>query len=196
MADEQQYLQNNLKAVISRATDKSATGQAFRLGSVFYEERAGKLITHSLALTTDLAKAFLHIKEQTTSSSHSPTAMDIALEEAIFRQPWAREATSRLLFFMLDSQPEYTPALAEKLFRVSHEAARKGIKIIPVVTGNVNKETEFVLRSLAMRTNGSYIFTTNNHTDGKLQHPGNWHLTEGDLKDLLLRQIQQHNEVK
>jgi hypothetical protein len=39
-------------------------------------------------------------------------------------------------------------------------AARKGIRIIPVTCSGIDKGTEFLMRSLALLTNGTYVFLT------------------------------------
>ncbi|MDD4641760.1 MAG: hypothetical protein PHF92_10450, partial [Bacteroidales bacterium] len=36
-----------------------------------------------------------------------------------------------------------------------------GIKIIPITASGIDKETEFLMRLMAMATNGSYVFITN-----------------------------------
>ena len=40
-------------------------------------------------------------------------------------------------------------------------AAEQGIRIIPVASSGVDGETEFLLRSWALMTGGTYIFITN-----------------------------------
>ena len=38
---------------------------------------------------------------------------------------------------------------------------RKGIKIIPITASGIDKEKEFLMRYMAIATNGAYVFSTN-----------------------------------
>ena len=65
-----------------------------------------------------------------------------------------------------------------------------GIKIVPVSASGINKGTEYLLRSFAMATNGTYVFITND------SGVGNEHIeaTVGEyqvekLRDLIARLI-------
>ena len=40
-------------------------------------------------------------------------------------------------------------------------ASKKGIKIIPITASGIDKETEFLMRYMAIATNGTYVFITN-----------------------------------
>lgn len=41
------------------------------------------------------------------------------------------------------------------------EAAEKGIRIVPVAASGVDKSCEYLLRSMALKTGGTYTFLTN-----------------------------------
>jgi hypothetical protein len=195
--DELSYLQNQLKPIINRVKEESTDGLSIQLGSVFSGEHSGKPVNFSFLLTNNLNNAISHIKGQNSGRSNVPSIIDLALEEAVYRQPWSKEAINRLVFLLLDSPFQFNPATVERFTRIASEAARKGIKIIPVVAGSVNKETEFLLRSLAIRTNGTYIFTpTINSPANNLLQASTPDFTPEPLNDLLVRLIGQYNEVK
>lgn len=42
----------------------------------------------------------------------------------------------------------------------------QGIRIVPVASSGVDKETEFILRSFSILTNGTYIFLTDHRGIG------------------------------
>jgi len=61
---------------------------------------------------------------------------------------------------VLDAPPHYTPERCEKIRSLAARAAEKGIRIIPIASSGVDKETEFLLRLLDIYTGGTYLFLT------------------------------------
>jgi hypothetical protein len=199
MSDELYYLQSRLKDIINQVNNKSAADLRIRLGSVFYRGYTDDYITRSFPFTENIGHALSRIREQeATGGDNSPEAIDVALEEAIKRQHWSKEAVSRIIFLLLDTPPRFNPAVISHLTGFAQEAARKGIKIIPVTAGDINKETEFLLRCLAIRTNATYVFTNNHDTStGILPQEADSAAYKGEhLDDLLTRLILAYNEVK
>ena len=48
----------------------------------------------------------------------------------------------------------------ERLQRLILQAAEKGIRIVPIGASGINKSTEYLMRALALGTNGTYTFLT------------------------------------
>ena len=46
------------------------------------------------------------------------------------------------------------------------KASAKGVRIVPVVCSGADKSTEFIMRSLALATNGDYVFLTDESAIG------------------------------
>ena len=64
------------------------------------------------------------------------------------------------MFMILDAPPHHDPQKLKSIQRAVRAASEKGIALIPVVASGINKETEFLMRFMAMRTNGTYVFLT------------------------------------
>jgi len=62
---------------------------------------------------------------------------------------------------MLDAPPHYTSEIKAKINSMAAMASQKGIRIIPVTASGIDKNTEFLMRFLAISTNGTYVFITN-----------------------------------
>ena len=69
-------------------------------------------------------------------------------------------------------------------------AAENGIKLIPITASGIDRETEYLMKQLAMMTNGSYVFLTDDSGIGES------HLTHAipdydveKLNELLIRLI-------
>jgi len=73
---------------------------------------------------------------------------------------WSENTRSKLLFLILDAPAHNKDHNIERLQRLAKEAAKKGIKIIPISGSGINKSGEYLMRSLALCTNGTYLFLT------------------------------------
>jgi hypothetical protein len=68
------------------------------------------------------------------------------------------------MFFVLDAPPHSESEIKGINTRMTETvkmAAEKGVRIIPVASSGVDTETEFLLRSWAVMTGGTYTFLTN-----------------------------------
>lgn len=95
--------------------------------------------------------------------------------------------------FVLDAPPHYTEDVIRDIQTTIKTAAAKGIKVMPITASGIDKKTEFLMCFIAMATNGTYTFITN---DSGI---GNDHIEPsiGDydveyLNDLLVRLILQY----
>ncbi|MNY15240.1 hypothetical protein D3C86_1484430 [compost metagenome] len=83
------------------------------------------------------------------------------MENAIYQQRWSETGTSaKLMFMILDAPPHHDAARVKRIQRSVKEAAARGITLIPVVASGIDKNTEFLMRFMALGTNGTYVFLT------------------------------------
>jgi hypothetical protein len=166
--EEFAYLQKELKGILDKVKNRPDNGPDIRLGSMFYAQHAGKLFISTSPFTSYTLDSPLNFpdNEPHRAATDSLEAIVLALEEAVYRQTWSKDASSRLLFLLLDAPPHHDLSMINRIHRASREAARRGIRIIPVVTGHTNLSSELLLRSMAIRTNGTFIFVTHNPADG------------------------------
>ena len=73
---------------------------------------------------------------------------------------WTTQAKARLLFLILDAPPHENPQVLASLQQSIRQAAAKGIRIIPITASGIDKSTEYLMRSMALATNGTYVFLT------------------------------------
>ena len=64
------------------------------------------------------------------------------------------------MFLVLDAPPHQEDENIKRLQVAITKAAQRGIQIIPVSCSGVDKNTEVLLRSMALATNGTYTFIT------------------------------------
>ncbi len=195
MGDELEYLKVELVDVLSRV--KSANPDAMiRTASVFYRDKGDAYITKISKFTQNTATTIDFIKDQRADGGGDfPEAVHSALETAVDELSWSASARTRLLFLVLDAPPHYETDVIEDIHSANLTAAEKGIKIIPVTASGIDKQTEFLMRFMAVTTNGTYVFITD---DSGI---GNDHLepTVGEyevefLNDLMVRLINHYAE--
>jgi hypothetical protein len=127
-----------------------------------------------------------------------PEAVHSALEEAIFSQKWNENAIARICFLVLDASPHADqPEVIASLQRSLREAARLGIRIVPVTASGIQKDTEFLMKFFGLATNGTYVFLTDHSgVGGKHLEPTSDEYKVEALNDLLVRLITEYTTIK
>ena len=197
MGDEIAYLKNELSDVVIRAGSQLA-GTQIRMSSVFYRDNGDEYLTRPFPFTTNSGSLVNFIKDQNANGGGDfPEAVDQGLEAAIEGLQWSDEAVNRLLFLVLDAPPHDGPEQISRIHKVVVEAQKKGIRIIPVSASGIDKSTEFFLRFLAVSTNSTYIFITDDSGIG-LPHliPTVGDYTVEYLNNLMVRLITKYGTNK
>ncbi|MBC7947903.1 MAG: carboxypeptidase-like regulatory domain-containing protein [Chitinophagaceae bacterium] len=157
MADEIEFLKLELEDVLRKTMDKYRS-LSLKAASVFYRDKGDEYVTRNVAFNEDLLKTINFIKlQRADGGGDTPEAVEDALEAALNLQ-WSATARAKLLFIVLDAPPHQHAK--EKMKTLIVKAAAMGVRIIPIACSGVDKETEFLLRSMALGTNGTYTFLT------------------------------------
>lgn len=195
MGDEIEYLKTELLDVIGRV-QATRPDLDVRMGSVFYRDEGDEYLVKSSALNRDISKTVQYIRKQNADGGGDyPEAVHTALEETL-RQPWSREAVARICFLVLDASPHQRPEVLASLQASIREAARRGIRIVPVSGSGIQKDTEFLMKFFGLATNGSYAFLTDHSgIGGKHLAPTTDEYKVEPLNDLLVRIIAEYVSV-
>lgn len=162
MQDELDFLQAELNGIIYRSK-QIGDRLNFRFANVFYRDvgPGEEYLTRSQGFTRVLSAAVNFISAQRADGGgDTPEAVEVALDSAINYLPWSAEARARIIFLVLDAGPHNTPAVRGKMQSLVRQAADKGIRIVPVAASGIDKATEYLMRTLALGTNGTYTFLT------------------------------------
>lgn len=192
MCDELTYLQKELQDVVERV-EKEYSNSDIRLSVNFYRDEGDDYVVREFPFTDDIDEAVTDLRQQFASGGGDyPEAVTDALDNAINGHKWRSEST-KLMFLVLDA-PNHAED-NEKLHDLLSTASEKGIRIIPVASSGVDTDTEFLCRTMAITTGGTYTFLTNH------SGVGGSHLepTIGDydvemLNDMLVRIIGDYME--
>ena len=160
MGDELEFLKAELNAVMFEASSFD-DGVKYRFANVFYRDRGDEYITRTMQFTQLLSESANFIQKQFAAGGGDfEEAVDEALEEAVVNLTWSAEARARILFLVLDAPPHQDPESKERMLKASKMAAAKGIRIVPIVASGINKSAEYLLRNVALASNGTYLFLT------------------------------------
>lgn len=196
MGDEIRYLQVELLNIIER-TKALNKNQELRLGTVFYRDQGEQYVTRFSPLSKDPNATNKFIREQVASGGGDyPEAVEEALDVAINQLQWKDEATARLLFLVLDAPPHENESALKKMKELTLLAAKKGVRIIPITGSGVDKSTEYLMRALALASNGTYTFLTDDSgVGGKHIKPTTDSYKVEKLNDLIVRLIKQYTTM-
>jgi len=130
--------------------------------TVFYRDEGDEYVIRQSDFTSDIDETISFIQNQSAGGGGDfPEAVHTALDAGINNLQWSASARARIAFLLLDAPPHYRDDVIRDIQASIKTAAAKGIKIIPITASGIDKETEFLMRFLAMATNGTYTFITN-----------------------------------
>lgn len=194
MFDEIDFLKDDLLNIIQRASSGSST--ELRTGALFYRDEGDDYVTKVEDFNKNPENTLKFIKKQQAQGGGDyPEAVHTALEKALQDMSWEEGNHARLAFLLLDAPPHHKQDVIASLQKTIELYAANGIKIIPIAASGVDKNTEFILRLMAIFTDGTYTFITNH------SGVGNDHIepTIGEyqveqLNDLIVRLIEEYTE--
>lgn len=196
MGDELNYLQEELTDVMQKVKD-NYQDLTLNLGSVFYRDHGDEYVTRTSELSSDISKTIHFIQKQSAGGGgDEPEAIDEALEIAVRSMNWSSDARTKLLFVVMDASPHKGVENLNRIRDITIDAAKEGIKIIPLTASGIDKSTEYLMRSLALCTNGTYVFLTDHSGIGNPHlQPTTDKYDVGKLNDLIIRLFDQYISV-
>ena len=194
MGDELEFLKMDLKKVITEV-QKTNNQLKISTATVFYRDEGDEYVVKHSPFTEDINQTTEFISQQRADGGGDfPEAVDKALVQ-LNQLQWQPEARTRIAFLVLDAPPHNKPAVINSIQYSVKTAAASGIKLIPVVASGIDKTTEFLMRFIAMYTNGTYVFITDHSGIGnKHLEPSVGEYQVEKLSDLMVRLIKKYSE--
>ncbi len=190
MGDELNYLQVELRDVIERV-QRRHEDLSLRVSVNFYRDIGDPYVVRSNAFTEDLDLVMAQLqRESAAGGGDYEEAVDQAMIDAIEGHDWRGSARARILFLLLDAPPHATPESLGALHRATALAAQRGVRLIPIGASGIDKDTEFLMRSMDVATGGTYIFLTDDSgVGGAHLRPSVGDFKVEPLNDMLVRLI-------
>ena len=197
MSDEIQYLQAELLDVLKKVENTLDKSTEIRYGSVFYRDHGDQYVTRKFDFSENAESLIGFIKEQSASGGgDTPEAVVEALQLSIDDLKWSAENSTKIMFLILDAPPHLSDQNIKILYDKIKIAAKKGVTIIPLAASDIDKQTEYLMRTFALLTNGTYIFLTNHSGIGNNHiEPTTTAYEVEKLNDLLFRLILQRSTI-
>ncbi len=192
MGDEIDYLKAELKDIIAKIKEKHDEINV-NLGSIFYRDIKDEYIVRTSDLSTEIDETAAFIGNQRAGGGgDNPEAVEMCMQTAVNEISWSERAISRLMFLILDAPPHDKPEVKTKLKEITARAAMAGIRVIPVTCSGIDKSSEYLMRSIALATNGTYVFLTDHSgVGGSHIEPTTDKYDVELLNDLFIRLIDQ-----
>ncbi|MFC4163329.1 VWA domain-containing protein [Epilithonimonas zeae] len=196
MGDEINYLKSELLDVLKKV-ESNLTQTNVRYGSVFYRDNGDEYVTRKFDFSNNSENLINFIKKQDAKGGgDTPEAVVEALDSSIDELAWSNENSTKIMFLLLDAPPHLSDENIERLHQKIKLASKKGITIIPIAASDTDKQTEYLMRTFALLTNGTYTFLTNDSGIGNNHiKPTASEYEVEKLNDLLLRLILQRSTV-
>jgi len=185
MNDEMSFLQKDLSNIIGSVQSWNASLE-IQTAAMVYRDKGDDYVTRISDFTTNLGTTQSFINQQSADGGGDyEEAVHTALEKSLTEMSWQDGCRARVAFLILDAPPHDDEQIKGSIRQSIKEYARRGIRLVPVSASGIDRSTEFLLRYMAMATDGTYIFITD---DSGI---GDSHLepTVGEYEVRLLRDL-------
>ncbi len=194
MGDELSFLKKEIEGVIRRVTEGKSV--QIHLALLFYRDEGDDYVTRSFDFVNvteqdGLTNVVRNLNKQSSAGGGDyPEAVDTALSEAVNMQ-WRSGTSTKLLFHVLDAPYHDSRAYQNRFAQAVKTAAAKGIRIIPVAASGLDTLGQYIMRSAAILTGGTYTFLTDDSGIGNAhEEPEVGGFTVEYLSDMLVRLIE------
>jgi hypothetical protein len=162
MNDEIEFLKNEIKKVVEEVTSENTV--SIRVAILLYkdENELYKTLYSDFTSNIDDQVEFLANKIAYGGGDYEEAVAD-AMEEAV-NKDWILKNSTNILVHFADA-----PCRDEEItdwYNASLELNKKGIRTISVASSGINKKTEYLMRSMTLITNGTYVYLTNDSRIG------------------------------
>jgi hypothetical protein len=197
MGDEIAYLKSEVVDVIRRVKMNNQS-LAIRTASVFYRDFTDDYVTRIFPFGKSLKQNLAFIRNQSAGGGGDfEEAVPEGLEAGIDSLQWSENALARIMFLILDAPPHLTPENIQKLHRLTQKAAQKGIRIIPITASGIDKNVEYLMKTLGVTTGGTYVFLTDDSGIGGSHIKATTEKHEIEhLNDLMVRLIKEATDTE
>ncbi|GAA0402422.1 hypothetical protein GCM10009133_08950 [Cocleimonas flava] len=169
MQDELSYIKSELKSIINRVK-RLHPETSIRYGLIVYRDVGDQYVVRHYKFQNSLSAMETLLKKQNANGGGDyPEALDAAVEKGV-RADWGKGNRARLMFLIADA-PAHINGV-NKAFNAAKIAHQKGIRIYPLGASGVKDEAEYLMRHIALISNGRYQFLTDDSGVGnKHQEP-------------------------
>ena len=146
---------------------------SIRVSVNFYRDEGDEYVVKYFDFRTDIDDCLKIISEQRADGGGDyPEAVHTALENAVNGHQWRNDAI-KICFLVLDAPPHTESEIQginAKIVSSVKDAAAQGIRMVPVLCSGSDDQTEYLCRSFAALTGGTFLFLTDDSGIGFSHH--------------------------
>ena len=187
MSDEIAYLQKDFASIA-----EAVGNDGVEYSANFYRDAGDEYVTKCNSFTSNVGEVQSQLNaEYADGGGDAPEAVADILAETITSNSGWRDGTNKVAFLIYDAPPhEGTEGVLDAAVR---SAAERGIRLVPVVSSNADRDTELFGRALAIMTDGGYVFLTDDSGVGESHlEPIVGDYTVEPLHDIIVRIINEN----
>lgn len=159
MADELEYLKVELEDIV-KSIKSNNSNIPTRVSVNFYRDTEDEYEVRQFPFSDNIDEVAEAIRAQSASGGGDfPEAVHTALDSAVNGHDWNDDSV-KILFLVLDAPPHDDAQIIDSVNKYVAAAAAMGIRIIPIASSGIDKSTEYLLRTMAFTTGGTYTFLT------------------------------------
>lgn len=153
MSDEMLFLQSEFSAIAKEVGTEDTYYSAN-----FYRDEGDDYVTKLNDFTNDVATVQSQINaESADGGGDIPEAVGRIMNETLSNGKWSNDSV-KIAFMIFDAPPHAEDS--DEVAQAVKDAAKKGIRLVPIVSSNTERDTELFARGAAICTGGSYVFLT------------------------------------
>ena len=153
MSDEMLFLQSEFSAIAKEVGTEDTYYSAN-----FYRDEGDDYVTKLNDFTNDVATVQSQINaESADGGGDFPEAVGKIMNETLSNGKWSDDSV-KIAFMIFDAPPHEEDS--DEVAQAVKDAAKKGIRLVPIVSSNTERDTELFARGAAICTGGSYVFLT------------------------------------
>ncbi len=171
MGDEMRYLAKEFDAIVSNV-EKKHPNVDIRFGLTLYRDKGDDYVVKNFKFTSNKNKMKSQLENQSANGGGDyPEVMDEGIEKAL-EASWKAEDGVRMMFVVADAPPH--DEKIKQMVPIIEKAREMGIRIYPLGASGVAEKAEYIMRHLALFTQGRYLWLTddsgvgNSHEEPKV----------------------------
>lgn len=164
MDDEIAYLRSEMASIIERITSDYPE-RTLRVGVVYFQGHGNYNPIASIPLTDDMSAVHKFINKR-TGRGGSDEAIDLAMQTMVDDFEWSDDS-DKIAFLVGDEELDNVEANRKRQRDYTKRCAEKGIKLVPIGCSGMPKSLEYVMRTMALATGGTYLALTDDSGVGK-----------------------------
>jgi len=160
MGDELAYVNAEVQGIVERI--RQANNQvSIRVAATFYRDRGDVYPLQQIDFTNDVGAFNAQMSRiRAGGGGDYPEDVNAGLEAAITRLSWSQGQAVRALVLIADAPPQNYPDEQYTYHHALLDAARRGIRIVPVAASGADRVVEYLFRAMGAFTSTPYIYLT------------------------------------